>query len=161
MTYVDRLTRQVKEVRGKIGDPVRAGDGIDAHPAEFLHARIFQRLGEFERRAGPLSDGSRRWWRRVGQLAAIQQPPDANEPNRPNGIYILRFRNTPSSKKHPRFIRGYGYQGGGGAEFNFGAEGYGASFKSAVKQGDVLSRVWEPSANRWRARTTLSRSTRT
>src|SRR5262249_6419294 len=34
-----------------------------------------------------------------------------------------------------QFIRGYGYQGGGGMEFNFNAEGYGTSFKGAVKQG--------------------------
>jgi choline dehydrogenase-like flavoprotein len=61
--------------------------------------------------------------------------PDANEPQRPNGIYVPRFRNTPSSKKHSQFIRGYGYQGEGGAGFNFGAEGYGTSFKGAVKEG--------------------------
>jgi hypothetical protein len=70
-----------------------------------------------------------------GQLPDMKMRPDANEPQRPNGIYIPRFRNTPSSKKHSQFIRGYGYQGGGGAEFNFGAEGYGASFKGAVKEG--------------------------
>jgi choline dehydrogenase-like flavoprotein len=33
---------------------------------------------------------------------------------RPNGIYIPRFRNIDS--KHPDFIRGYGYQGGGSRE---------------------------------------------
>ena len=44
-----------------------------------------------------------------------------------------RFRNVAS--RHPGFIRGYGFQGGAGPEFDFGAEGYGASFKSAVKQG--------------------------
>lgn len=31
---------------------------------------------------------------------------------RPNGIYIPRFRNVKES--HPDFVRGYGYQGGGG-----------------------------------------------
>src|SRR2546427_7683396 len=35
---------------------------------------------------------------------------NANEPARPNGIYVPRFRNTPSSKRHSRFIRGYGYR---------------------------------------------------
>src|SRR5947208_16765540 len=60
---------------------------------------------------------------------------DAKQPQRPNRIYLPRFRNTPSGIKHPRFIRGYGYQGGAGAEFNMSAEGYGASFKKAVKEG--------------------------
>jgi len=70
-----------------------------------------------------------------GSLPDMKVRPDANQPQRPNGIYIPRFRNTPSSKKRSQFIRGYGYQGSGGAEFNFGAEGYGASFKGAVKEG--------------------------
>ena len=70
-----------------------------------------------------------------GSLPDLKVRPDANEPQRPNGIYIPRFLNTPSTQKHYPFIRGYGYQGVGGAEFNFGAEGYGASFKGAVKAG--------------------------
>src|SRR5258705_13766671 len=60
---------------------------------------------------------------------------DAREPQRPNAIYVPRFRNTPSSKKHSQFIRGYGYQGGGGAEFDFSAQGYGTSFKGGGKEG--------------------------
>jgi choline dehydrogenase-like flavoprotein len=68
-------------------------------------------------------------------LPDLHEAPSANEPNRPNGIYVPRFRNTPTSGKHPRFLRGYGFQGGADPEFDFSAEGYGASFKSAVKQG--------------------------
>src|SRR5207248_9457416 len=34
--------------------------------------------------------------------------------NRPNGIYIPRFRNVKT--KHKDFVRGYGYQGGGSRE---------------------------------------------
>jgi choline dehydrogenase-like flavoprotein len=69
-----------------------------------------------------------------GHLADFKTLPNANEPQRPNGIYIPRFRNTPWSKKS-KFLRGYGYQGGAGAEFNFSAEGYGASLKKSVKEG--------------------------
>jgi choline dehydrogenase-like flavoprotein len=32
--------------------------------------------------------------------------------NRPNGIYVPRFRNV-NGDKHPEFVRGYGFQGGG------------------------------------------------
>ncbi|MBC6411204.1 MAG: GMC family oxidoreductase [Ekhidna sp.] len=35
---------------------------------------------------------------------------------RPNGIYIPRFRNLGGTTDHKRFLRGYGYQGGGSRE---------------------------------------------
>lgn len=53
--------------------------------------------------------------------------------NRPNGIYIPRFRNV--TDKHPRFLRGYGFQGGGnreGWERGARARGFGAEFKRAL-----------------------------
>ena len=73
-----------------------------------------------------------------GRLPDFKATPNANEPQRPNGIYVLRFRNTPTSGKHSRFIRGYGFQGGAGPEFDFGAEGYGASFKNAVSRASTV-----------------------
>lgn len=36
--------------------------------------------------------------------------------NRPNGIYLMRFRNLDARTRHPDFLRGYGYQGGAGRE---------------------------------------------
>lgn len=36
--------------------------------------------------------------------------------NRPNGIYIMRFRNLDARTGHPEFLRGYGYQGGASRE---------------------------------------------
>lgn len=53
--------------------------------------------------------------------------------NRPNGIYVPRFRNIKD--KHPDFVRGYGFQGGGGrADWQRGAElpGFGADFKNQL-----------------------------
>lgn len=51
---------------------------------------------------------------------------------RPNGIYIPRYRNLNEQTRHPDFLRGYGYQGGGGRG-NWGggvnSEGIGADFK--------------------------------
>jgi choline dehydrogenase-like flavoprotein len=49
---------------------------------------------------------------------------------RPNGIYVPRFRNV--RQKHPIFLRGYGFQGGGWRrEWDRGAAmaGFGADFK--------------------------------
>lgn len=52
---------------------------------------------------------------------------------RPNGIYIPRFRNLGDSETEQKdFLRGYGYQGGGGRgnwEDNIAELGYGAELK--------------------------------
>ena len=53
--------------------------------------------------------------------------------NRPNGIYVPRFRNV--TEKHPRFVRGYGFQGGAARrDWGRGATtpGFGAQFKNAL-----------------------------
>jgi choline dehydrogenase-like flavoprotein len=135
VTYVDRLTRQVKEVRGKT--VILCAQALES-------TRILLNSSTREHSNG-LANSSGALGRYLmdhvtgggatGYLPEMKTRPDANEPQRPNGIYIPRFRNTPSSKKHSQFIRGYGYQGGGGAEFNFSAQGYGTKFKDAVKEG--------------------------
>jgi choline dehydrogenase-like flavoprotein len=54
--------------------------------------------------------------------------------NRPNGIYIPRFRNVKT--KHKDFVRGYGYQGGGGREGwsrGYSMSGIGVEFKNMLK----------------------------
>ena len=35
---------------------------------------------------------------------------------RPNGIYLMRYRNVDARTRHPDFVRGYGYQGGASRE---------------------------------------------
>jgi len=52
---------------------------------------------------------------------------------RPNGIYVPRFRNVTA--RHPDFIRGYGFQGGAGRagwEANARARGIGLAFKESL-----------------------------
>jgi choline dehydrogenase-like flavoprotein len=57
--------------------------------------------------------------------------------NRPNGIYVARFRNLgDAATKHPNFLRGYGYQGGATRESwerGFRIPGFGASLKQALR----------------------------
>jgi choline dehydrogenase-like flavoprotein len=53
---------------------------------------------------------------------------------RPNGIYVPRFRNV--KQKHPDFLRGYGFQGGGARQDwqrAIDMPGFGAEFKSLLK----------------------------
>jgi choline dehydrogenase-like flavoprotein len=70
-----------------------------------------------------------------GVFEDLKVLPSANPPHRPNGIYVVRYRNTPDTDKHPHFIRGYGFQGDSSPEFNLNAPGVGAEYKKAVKQG--------------------------
>ncbi len=70
-----------------------------------------------------------------GELPGFAANPSMSGPHRANGIYVIRFRNVLNGPRHPRFIRGYGYQGGANAEFAFDAEGFGADYKAAVKKG--------------------------
>ena len=56
--------------------------------------------------------------------------------NRPNGIYVPRFRNVGKNKSST-FVRGYGFQGGGGrSDWGRGAEqtGFGAEFKKSLRR---------------------------
>ena len=60
--------------------------------------------------------------------------------DRPNGIYVPRFRNVGST--HPDFIRGYGFQGGagrGGWESASRAPGLGLAFKARLTQPGTWS----------------------
>ena len=55
--------------------------------------------------------------------------------NRPNGIYVPRFRNV--KQKQPDFLRGYGFQGGAtrlGWERGVNAPGFGAEFKRSISR---------------------------
>jgi len=54
--------------------------------------------------------------------------------NRPNGLYVPRFRNVRD--EHPDFLRGYGYQGGAsraGWSRGIGMPGFGTQFKEALR----------------------------
>jgi choline dehydrogenase-like flavoprotein len=151
VTFVDRLTRQVKEVRAK--SVILCAQAMESTRI-LLNSSTREYPNGLANSSGAL--GHYLMDHVVGAGASGRLPdfkalPDANEPQRPNGIYVPRFRNTPSSGKHSKFIRGYGYQGGADVEFNFAAEGYGASFKKAVKDGiyNVSLGAFGESLARW------------
>lgn len=68
-----------------------------------------------------------------GDLPNLGPKPNVNGPNRPDGIYVIRFRNTHNGPRSTKFLRGYGYQGGGGVNFNWSAPGFGEAYKQAIK----------------------------
>jgi choline dehydrogenase-like flavoprotein len=75
-----------------------------------------------------------------GFISAGNPSPWSGAPARPNGIYIPRFRNL-KEKETNGFIRGYGYQGGCTPSFDFGASGFGAEYKDAVRKGHWSMRL--------------------
>lgn len=68
-----------------------------------------------------------------GEFPGLPGKPSLDGPNRPNGLYVPRFRNTLKSPRTKNFLRGYGFQGGGEVYFNWNAPGYGAAYKQAVR----------------------------
>ena len=57
--------------------------------------------------------------------------------NRPNGVYIPRFRNLPGQNENPNFLRGYGYQGGSmrmnWKQMSGQVPGFGVRFKQSLR----------------------------
>ncbi len=74
-----------------------------------------------------------KWGGASGQLGGWTDRREIGE--RPNGIYVPRFRNVTS--RHPDFIRGYGFQGAAGRsgwEAALRAPGIGRAFKERLSQ---------------------------
>jgi len=51
---------------------------------------------------------------------------------RPNGIYVIRFRNTANGARSKKFVRGYGFQGGSRVDLNWRAPGFGDRWKKSL-----------------------------
>ena len=57
--------------------------------------------------------------------------------NRPNGIYIPRFRNLGPETHHPSFVRGYGFQGSASRQSwsrGNSMTGFGSEFKHSLRE---------------------------
>jgi choline dehydrogenase-like flavoprotein len=135
VTFVHRTTKEIKQVRGKTVV-------LCAQALESTRILLNSSTREYSNGLGNSSGllGHYLMDHVVGGGASgtfedLKTPPSANPPHRPNGVYLVRFRNTPKEGKHPHFIRGYGFQGGSMPEFNIDAPGIGADYKKAVKVG--------------------------
>ena len=136
VTFIERTTKQTKQVRGK-------AVVLCAQAMESTRILLNSTTRENSQGVGNSSGllGHYLMDHVVGGGASgtfddMNQLPSANAPHRPNGVYLVRFRNTPATGKSPNFIRGYGFQGGSIPEFNMSAPGIGADYKKKVKLGD-------------------------
>lgn len=132
--YVDRVTRNHREIAGKLvvlcastlestrimlnSKSQRHPNGIANSSGALGHYLMDHTMG------GGAS----------GVLPVLKGIPDTRG-NRPNGVYIARFQNITDT--HPGFLRGYGFQGNSHEStwgHAFGLPGFGADFKRAVKK---------------------------
>ena len=131
--YVDRLSRQTREVQSR--SVVLCAQAMESVRILFNSAtRQFPNgLANSSGVLGHYLMDNFTGYGGYGMMPMLETRPWAGPPDRPNGIYLIRYRNI--KERHPDFLRGYGFQGGSGAFFHYGAPGFGVSFKEAVKRG--------------------------
>jgi choline dehydrogenase-like flavoprotein len=131
LSYIDRNTREARQIYGRVVilcaqsyESVRIllNSASRQYPSGLANSSgvLGHYLTAHIRNAGA-----------TGELPAFGEKPGLNGPNRPAGIYVARFRNTHQSRSKD-FLRGYGYQGGAGAQFNWRAPGFGEAFRKAM-----------------------------
>jgi choline dehydrogenase-like flavoprotein len=133
VVYIDRATRQVREVFAKVVI-------LGAQALESTRILLNSREGGLANGSGVL--GKYLMDHISGGGASAEFPDLAgtvmgpNSPRRPNGIYLMRFRNLPGKPetKATDFLRGYGYQGGGSTGYRSNPPGFGAAYKAAMKE---------------------------
>jgi choline dehydrogenase-like flavoprotein len=134
--YIDRVTRQPREVRGRV--VVLCAQALESVRVLFNSAtRQYGNglanssgvLGKYLQDHLWVAGGA------SGDFPDLPVTPNVDGPRRPNGIYVIRFRNTMQGPRYKKFLRGYGFQGGANVNFNFNAPGFGVAFKKGVLQG--------------------------
>ncbi len=67
-----------------------------------------------------------------GEFPDLAGKTTLNAPRRVCGNYLIRFRNTRRGPRSKKFLRGYGFEGDSGTDFNWGAPGFGEAYKKAL-----------------------------
>jgi choline dehydrogenase-like flavoprotein len=129
VTYVDRITHQTKEVKAKT--VILCAQALESTRI-LLNSTTREGSAGLGNSSGLLGRGlmdHSTGGGATGELPGFEVKPSMNGPHRSNGIYVIRFRNLMTGPQQKRFIRGYGYQGGAGPQFDFSAGGFGAGYK--------------------------------
>lgn len=132
--YVDTVSRRHRELHAKV--VILAASALESTRV-LLNSRnraYTQGLANSSGTLGHYYTDSLKGGNAEGVIPDPLNPPKLFGPRRPNGIYVMRFRNLPGQPQMKSFLRGYGFQGGSGAGFNAGAPGFGEAYKSAAKQ---------------------------
>jgi choline dehydrogenase-like flavoprotein len=130
--YVDRPTRRLREVRGRV---VVLGAQCLESVRILLNSATRQQpngLGNSSGALGHYLMDHAAGGRASGEFHDLWEQPNRNGPNRPIGIYIPRFRNLISAPQSKEFLRGYALAGGGSVDFNWNAPGFGMAYKHSL-----------------------------
>jgi choline dehydrogenase-like flavoprotein len=132
VSYVDRITRETREVRAKT--VVLCAQALEStrillNSADGGLGNSSGTLGEYLMDHMWVAGGA------AGEFPDMPGTPSLNTAHRPGGTYVVRFRNTAKGERHKDFLRGYGFQGGSQLNFSIAASGFGQAYKDAVKNG--------------------------
>ncbi len=132
--YVDRVTREPKEVYGRavlVGAQALESARLLLNSATREHANGLGNssgaLGHYLMDHLWVAGGA------SGEFPDLAGKATMDGPRRPNGIYTIRFRNTMKGPRYAKFLRGSGFQGGGQTNFNWNAPGFGGAFKKSLQ----------------------------
>jgi len=133
--YVDRDTREVREVFGRT--VILCAQALESVRILF-NSKTREHAGGLGNSSGVLGhylmDHIWVGGGATGEFPDLQGTPSVEGPNRPNGIYVVRFQNTKDGARSKRHLRGYGFQGGSSTNFNFAAAGWGDAYKQGVRE---------------------------
>ncbi len=152
--YVDRRTRAHHEVHGRV--VLLAAQAFESVRLLFNSATAQDPAG-LANSSGVLGQYLVSHFTGFGAVAefpAFQKAASTNEPQKPTGLFVARFRNLDPQKPDARFPRGYGYQGGGATDFDQNLAGFGAGYVAAVKGSGRTTVNLVGSANRCPMRAT-------
>ena len=128
--YIDRVTREVLEVRARavlLCAQALESARILFNSAEGGLANSSGVLGHYLMDHTWVAGGAR------GEFPDAPAPkPSLGAPRRPNGLYTIRMKNTINGPREKKYLRGFGFQGGGSTTFRMNAPGFGAAFKKGV-----------------------------
>jgi choline dehydrogenase-like flavoprotein len=128
--YIDRVTRQVREVRARavlLCAQALESARILLNSAEGGLANSSGVLGHYLMDHTWVAGGAR------GEFPDAPAPkPSLGAPRRPNGLYTIRMKNTINGPREKKYLRGFGFQGGGSTTFRMNAPGFGAAFKKGI-----------------------------
>ena len=128
--YIDRVTREVREVRARavlLGAQALESTRILLNSAEGGLANSSGVLGHYLMDHTWVAGGA------GGEFPDAPAPkPSLGAPIRPNGLYSIRMKNTLNGPREKNYLRGFGFQGGGSTTFRMNAPGYGEAYKRAV-----------------------------
>jgi choline dehydrogenase-like flavoprotein len=133
--YIDRVTRQPREVYGRV--VILCAQALESarvlfNSANRQHAAGLANssgvLGKYLQDHLWVAGGA------SGQFPDLPMKASLDAPRRPNALYVIRFRNTKNGPRYKKFLRGYGFQGGASASFNWNAPGFGDAFKQGLRE---------------------------